>query len=150
MKLEIELDLNQIDYDAINKQIQDKIAEMDLHKEYVIDQKINSKIKEEVDNEVNNYFRSGAWGGLNTNSTREIKDEISNNLRELVKPHINRVFNQLSQEDLDKIISEMLPIVLVGLISDNLRNTLISYYQQSSEAIISEAAMRIKSMLGGL
>ena len=37
MKLEIELDLNQIDYAAINKQIQDKIAEMNIREEYKID-----------------------------------------------------------------------------------------------------------------
>ena len=30
MKLEIELDLNKIDYDAINKQIAEKVAELNI------------------------------------------------------------------------------------------------------------------------
>ena len=34
MKLEIELDLNKIDYDAINRQIQAKIANMKLEETY--------------------------------------------------------------------------------------------------------------------
>lgn len=34
MKLEIELDLNKIDYDAINKQIAEKVAELNVKEEY--------------------------------------------------------------------------------------------------------------------
>ena len=34
MKLEIELDLNKIDYDAINKQIAEKVAELNIKEEY--------------------------------------------------------------------------------------------------------------------
>jgi uncharacterized protein GlcG (DUF336 family) len=45
MKLEIELDLNKIDYDAINQQIQQKITDLDLTQEY----KIDSRIKQEID-----------------------------------------------------------------------------------------------------
>ena len=82
MKLEIDLDLNQIDYKAINKQIQDKIAAMDLKKEYAISEKVNYQIREKTKEEVDYYFRNGTWGGLNNDSKREIKDEITKNIKE--------------------------------------------------------------------
>ena len=148
MKLEIELDLNQIDYDAINKQIQDKVAAMDLHKEYQISSKIDYKIKEEVEDEVEKYFRYGAWGGLNSNSQREIKDEISQNLKELIKPHVDEVFNQIPQEELNKIVSDLLPKILMDILVSNMTSALTSCYYQSAETITQMCESRIKSMLG--
>ena len=62
MKLEIELDLNKIDYDAINKQIQNKIKEMDLNTVYSINSKINNTVRVEVESEIESYFRGGAHG----------------------------------------------------------------------------------------
>lgn len=60
MKLEIELDLNKIDYDAINKQIAEKIAALDIKEIYDVESKINSKItnliKQEVDESYNSYL----------------------------------------------------------------------------------------------
>ena len=52
MKLEIELDLNKIDYDAINKQIQEKIEAIDIQKEYDIDSRIRERISNIVYNKV--------------------------------------------------------------------------------------------------
>lgn len=148
MKLEIELDLNQIDYDAINKQIQDKIAAMDLHKEYQISSKIDSKIREETDREVNYYFRNGAWGGLNSNSKREIKDEISKNIRELIKPHIENIFNQIPQEELDSVISELIPRVLVDIFTSEIKGMIANYYYSSKNSIMQFCEDRIHSILG--
>lgn len=148
MKLEIELDLNQIDYEAINKQIQDKVAAMDLHNEYQINSKINYKIKEEVENQVDYYFRSGAWGGLNNDSKREIQDEISKNLKELIKPHIDDIFNQIPQEELNQIISDLLPRVLMDILVSNMSSALTSCYYQSSATIMQMCESRIRDMLG--
>ena len=61
MKLEIELDLNKIDYDAINKQIAEKVAELNIKEEYDIESKINNKItsivNKDVDDSYNSYIR---------------------------------------------------------------------------------------------
>ena len=48
MKLEIELDLNKIDYDAINKQIAEKVAELNIKETYDIESKINTKINNKI------------------------------------------------------------------------------------------------------
>ena len=148
MKLEIDLDLNQIDYEAINKQIQDKIAAMDLKKEYQISTKIDSQIREATEREVNYYFRNGTWGGLNNDSKREIKDEITKNIRELIQPHVENIFNQLPQEELNKLISELLPKVLMDLICSNMQNVLTSYYYSAENTVMQLCDRRINDLLG--
>lgn len=65
MKLEIDLDLNQIDYEAINKQIQEKIDAMDIKDMYQLNSKIEYMIKDKVEGAVNNYLTGGVWCGLN-------------------------------------------------------------------------------------
>ena len=76
MKLEIDLDLNQIDYEAINKQIQAKIDNMDIKDMYSLDSKVEYMIKDKVERAVNGYLTGGVWQGLNNSSKREINDEI--------------------------------------------------------------------------
>lgn len=58
MKLEIELDLDKIDYDAINKQIAEKVAALNLKEEYDIESKINNKITSMVNKEVEQSYNS--------------------------------------------------------------------------------------------
>ena len=58
MKLEIELDLNKIDYDAINKQIAEKVAELNIKEEYDIESKISNKITSIVNKEVDDSYNS--------------------------------------------------------------------------------------------
>lgn len=147
MKLEIELDLNQIDYDAINKQIQDKIADMDLHKEYHISSKIDSKIREEVEERVNRHLGYSSWSGLNDSSKREIKDEITKNVRELIKPHVENIFNQIPQEELDAIISELIPKVLVDIFTSEIKGMIANYYCSSQNSIMQFCEDRIHSIL---
>ena len=147
MKLEIELDLNQIDYDAINKQIQDKIADMDLHKEYHISSKIDSKIREEVEERVNRYLGYSSWAGLNDSSKREIKDEIAKNVRELIKPHVENIFNQIPQEELDTIISELIPKVLVDIFTSEMKDMIANYYYSSQNSIMQFCEDRIHNIL---
>lgn len=133
MKLEIELDLNKIDYEAINKQIQEKIADMDLEKAYQISCKINNKITEKVEEKVNQHLGYAHWSGLNENSRRGINDEISKNVRELIKPHVENIFSQIPQEELDKIIGDLIPELLLDTISSNI-NTIIANYYCNAEA----------------
>ena len=99
--------------------------------QYHSSSKIDLKIREETEREVNYYFRNGTWGGLNNDSKREIKDEITKNIRELINPHVESIFNQIPQEELDSIISELLPKVLMDLI-----NTLMQICEDRTHSIL--------------
>lgn len=128
MKLEIELDLNKIDYDAINKQIQEKLSEMDLSKTYSISSKIDRQIREEVEQRVNSHIGNNSWGGLNNATRKDIKNEITNIIKEILKPQIENIINQIPQEELDNLISELIPKIFVDMITSQMKDVLSSYY----------------------
>ena len=147
MEIKIDLDMNQIDYDAINRQVQEKIAEMDLEQSYIISTKINSEIREQVENEVTRHLKYGAWSGLNSDSQRDIKDEIFKNIRELLKPHVEDIFNQIPEEELHSIISDLLPKVLMDLLSSSMRDMLSNYYYNSENRMMQYCEERIYDVL---
>lgn len=149
MKLEIELDLNKIDYDAINKQVQEKIADMDLEKSYSINSRIGSKIQEEVDREVGHYLRYKSWGGnLNDKAQRDINDEIMRHIQELVKSNVEEVISQIPTEELNKLISDLIPKVLMDLLISNVGNVFYNYCEESRSTTLQMCEDRIHCLLG--
>ena len=147
MKLEIELDLNKIDYDAINKQIQEKIANMDLSETYEINSKINRQIKEEVECKVNHYLEYNHWNGICGDARRDIKGEIIKNIKELIKPHVENVFNQIPQEELNTMIHELIPTIFIDLLTSRINDSLSGYYNNLASITHQICEEKIRSML---
>lgn len=148
MKLEIDLDLNKIDYEAINRQIQDKIDDMDIKDMYSLDSKVEYMIKDKVERAVNDYLTDGVWRGLNDSSRREINDEIRKNIKGLIEPHVKNIFNQLPQEELDKIISDLLPKILMDLLSENMKHMITNYYHSAQTTTVQICEERFRDILG--
>lgn len=148
MKLEIDLDMNHIDYDAINKQIQEKIADMDLATNWDIGHKIRLKIDEEIEDCVTKeFFRTTRWSTLNDSTKTELSSMLYRKAKEIIDPHVTDIINQIPEEEMNKIIADLIPKVLVDLISLSLRDTLIGYWNTSSETLIAEATNRIRSYM---
>lgn len=147
MRLEIELDMSKIDYEAINKQVQDKIAAMDLEKSYQISSRIRSQIEKRTEETVNRYLQEGSWSGLNSDSKREIKDEISKNIQELIKPHVEGIFHQIPQEELNAIISELLPQVLMDMIVKHMQTMVSNFYYSTEANLASMCDAKIRDAL---
>lgn len=145
MKLEIELDLNKIDYDAINQQIQEKIESMDLAKEYHISNRIESKIREEVENKVRSNM-NGWYGGINDNTKRTINDEISKNIRETVSPIVNSELSKISQEEFNSIIRELLPVIFMNVLMSDMGSMFSDYYCRMNADIMNQCENRIASI----
>lgn len=145
MKLEIELDLNKIDYDAINQQIQEKIESMDLSKTYNISYKIESKINEEVERKVQGQM--GDWyGGVNSKTKRDINDEISRRIRETVNPIVDNVLNQISQEEFNSIIRELLPVIFMNVLMSDMGSMFNNYYCHMNADIMNQCESRIANI----
>lgn len=145
MKLEIELDLNKIDYDAINQQVQEKIASMDLAKEYNISYKIESKIREEVESRVRGNM-NGWYGGLNEDTKRDIKDEIRNNIKEVVAPIVQDTLSKVSQEEFNSIIRELLPVIFMNVLMTDMGSMFHNYYCSMNADIMNQCESRIASI----
>ena len=149
MKLEIELDLNKIDYDAINKQIQEKIEAMDLEKTYQINCKISNKINEEVEKIIGTQLCRNRWGGEPNDDTKQwIHNEIKGEIQKLVNPRVSNIFDKLSHDELNEMITELIPKVLVDMLTERTKSALLSYYYESSETITKMAEDRIRCMIG--
>lgn len=147
MEIKIDLDLNKIDYDAINKQIVEKIADMDLAANYNFKYKIENRINEEVELCVSDFFRTRRWGELNFSSQKDMQDMLYDKARELINPHVTNIIAQIPGEEINSLIADLIPKVLVDLLISHLKSVLYSYYDQSSETIINEATNRIRSCL---
>lgn len=147
MKLEIELDLNKIDYAAINKQIAEKIDAMDLSKTYDIGSKISYQIEEQTATRVRNHLNDGCWSGLNDKNRREISDIIKEHLRDVVKPHVEEIFNQIPEDELNKLICDLLPHILVDMLSSSMKEVLQSYYCSTQAEVSSMCASRMRDMI---
>lgn len=147
MEIKIDLDMNQIDYDAINKQIQEKIAEMYLATSYNFKYKIENKIDKEVEQCVTDFFRIRRWGELNSSSKEEMTRILYNKAQNLIEPHVANIIEEIPEEEMYKIIADLIPKVLVDLLTNDLKRVLYEYYNSSSESIISEAATRIRSCI---
>ena len=147
MEIKIDLDMNQIDYDAINKQIQEKIAKMDLAANYNFKYKIETRIDEEVEQCVTDFFRTRRWGDLNDSSKREMSDVMYNKARQIIEPHVSDIIGKIPEDEMNKIIANLIPKVLVDILTNDLKRVLYEYYSSSSESIISEAANRIRSCI---
>ena len=150
MKLEIELDLNKIDYDAINKQIQEKINDMDLNKMYQIDSEISDTINKRVNIIVKEYLCRNRWvsdGELNSNAVQLVREEVRCKIQETVNPFINDIFEKLPQDELNKIIVDLIPIILVNMLEEHVRLGISNYFDQSSAIISNIATDRIKNTI---
>ena len=150
MKLEIELDLNKIDYDAINQQIQEKIADMNLAETWNFKYKIENKINEEVEQCVSEFFRSRRWGDLNNYSTNEMNQMLINKCKELIEPHVTETVSQIPEEELHKIISDLLPRVLMDTLSSTIGNVFSYYNYNSQDTTMKICEERIQNALGNL
>ena len=148
MKLEIDLDLQKIDYDAINKQIQDKVAALNLEDVYQFDSKIKSKIDEEVKVKVGKYFSDYYWIDLNDKSKEQIRKIITDKIKEITNPHIEELLNQISKEELEDIIIQILPMVLTDQVASLMKNALSNFYWSTTSSVVQQTENRIRNMLG--
>ena len=127
MKLEIDLDLNKIDYDSINAQIKQKIEDLDITNVYTIDDRIRNELNAQISQVIRDNMCRNYWSDeLDSKTTEHIQDELRILIKETMTPSVNNVFNKISEEEIEKMILDILPKALVMLIIDNLKGSFYS------------------------
>ena len=148
MKLGIELDLNKIDYDSINKQILDKLSDMDIAEVYQINQVVGSAIRGRVDDIINDYFRNGyGWGSLSSNARTDVNDVIKANIEETVKPMIEEAFNKFAPGELEGIIYRLIPNVMINLMTTGMRDYIQNSFYGHDANLLQQATDLIENRL---
>lgn len=132
MKLEIELDLDKIDYDSINQQIQQKIADLNLTEVYRIDSRIRKEIDEQVTDIVNRNMYSNYWGGtIDDKMKTAITAEFKELLRETIAPVVKESFDKIPNEEVLKMFIEAFPIIYMNEMRDMIQN---NYYTEKANS----------------
>ena len=153
MKLEIELDLNKIDYDAINKQIAEKVAELNIKEEYDIESRIDKKItnivNEEIDHTYNSYLND-YWSKYPPSKGRELiesmsKSEIENRTKKVMEEIFSTEYNE---ETLREVMLKIIPDVFASILFRRMESALFSseqnYYNQIHNMVRNEIDSRIR------
>lgn len=140
MKLEIDLDLNKIDYDSINEQIKQKIKDLDITSVYTIDNRIRNELDAQIKQIIRDNMCRNYWSDeLDNRTTGHIQDELRALIKEAMTPSVNNVFNKISEEEIEKMILHILPKALVMLLIDNLKGSL--YSLQNDQTYLMESVI---------
>ena len=138
MKLEIELDLNKIDYDAINKQIAEKVAELNIKEEYdigsKIDNRITSVVNREVDESYNSYIEN-YWSSPTSEGKKLIESMSKTEIENRTKKVMEEIFtNEYNEDTLKEVMLKIIPDVFTSILFSRIESALFSkehnYYNQ--------------------
>ena len=152
MKLEIELDFNKIDYDAINKQIAEKVAELNIKKEYDIESKISNKItsivNKEVDDSYNSYIKK--YSSCPTSEGKKLIESISKSeIENRTKKIMEEIFtNEYNEETLKEVMLKIIPDVFASILFRRMESALFNkehnYYNQIYNMVRNEIESKIR------
>ena len=154
MKLEIELDLNKIDYDAINKQIAEKVTALDIKEmcdvESRINNKISSLIEKEVDYSYNDYLNE-YWNRPTCEGKRLIesmtKAEIENRTKNIMEEIFSNEYNEdVLRETMLKMIPDVFSYALFSRIDKALFSEEHKYRDQVFNMVRHEIDSKINRM----
>ena len=152
MKLEIELDLNKIDYDAINKQIAEKIASLDIKNMYDVESKIDNKItslvNKEVDDSYNSYLER-YWSGTTSDGRKLIETMTKTEIENHTKKVIEEIFtNDYNEDAMREVMLKMIPSVFTSILFSRIESALYTkeydYYTQTHDMVRSEIENMIR------
>ena len=154
MKLEIELDLNKIDYDAINKQIEEKVAALDIKEMYDVESRISNKIssliEKEVDYSYNDYLNE-YWNRPTCEGKKLIESMTKTEIENRTKDIMEKIFsNEYSEDALRETMLKMIPDVFAYALFSRIDKVLFAkeheYYDRVFSMVRSEIDSKINRM----
>lgn len=119
MEIKIDIDMNKIDYESINKQIKEKLSQASLEdvfkRYYITEDDIERKIENILREGSEHYIVSQGWCESN-----EAKKYISNEARQIItkmiEPVCEEMINQMSKEDIQNLIIEIFPSIFCDIL----------------------------------
>lgn len=154
MKLEIELDLNKIDYDSINKQISEKVAALDIKDMYDVESKIDNKISNFIEKEVDysyNAYLDRYWRDATSEGRKLIESMSKAEIENRTKQVIEEIFaNEYSEDTMRETMLKVIPSVFTSILFSRIESALFSkdydYYSQIHNMVMGEIDSAINRM----
>ena len=150
MKVTIDIDVENLDYDVISKAVAEKIkSEVDFAKSY----DINSKIDRAINNVVLNQCRSECLvdiahhDKISPQAKRTISDMIKSAIEKEVSGEVKSLLDKFSQEDIEKIFADLLPQVMVKMMIEWTSNGFVYAQNNNEQRLINTAAETITNII---
>ena len=144
MKLEIELDINKIDYDSINKQIQEKIEALNISEMADIENRINTILDIKIRNAYNKYFDNNTYYADTYNGKKIINDLQKEKFIEVSRKIIDDIYKE---NKIEEIVAELFPRLFVQAMYDSLYDTMCNSIRSNNENTINNAISIVVNML---
>ena len=113
---------------------------MDIASVYTIDDRIKNELNAQITQTINENMYRNYWSNeLDDKTNRHIQDELKVLIKEAITPSVNNVFNKISEEEIEKMILDILPKALVMLLIDNLKGSL--YSLQNDQTYLMESVI---------
>ena len=119
MEVKVDLDVSKIDYDKINEQIINKINEMDVN-DINSNWEIKTLCKDHIIQKIRNHTESELFNDYRLNEM--LRTEAKEDIRAEVHKRVDEYLNSLSDDDISKIVSELIPYILVDIIKETDEN----------------------------
>ena len=127
MEIKIDIDMNKIDYESINKQIKEKLSQAsvdDVFKRYyIMEDDITQHIERILRNGSEQYIVNRGWCDSN-----EVKKYISNEahqiITKMIEPVCEEMINQMPKEDMQNLIVEIFPSIFCDILYKKIENTI--------------------------
>lgn len=135
MKLEIELDINKIDYDSINKQIQEKIEALNISEMTDIEDRINTTLNVKIRDVYNKYL-----GDTYYRDTYDGRKIINNLIKEKFTEVSRKIIDDIYNENkIEEIVAELFPGLFVQAMYDSLYDTVNNLIRSNKDNTINTA-----------
>lgn len=129
MKVEINIDMNRIDYDSINEQIKEKLENLTpsdiFSRYYKTDDDISRYIEKHLDEGSENYMVNQGWW-----SNSDAKQNIQNIAKEIITDKMQKIcddiFATMTDEELQKLVYDIFPNIFVQAMYDKATHALFS------------------------
>lgn len=144
MKLEIELDFNKIDYDSINKQIQEKVEALNISEMADIENRINTILDIKIRNAYNKYFDNNTYYADTYNGKKIINDLQKEKFTEVSRKIIDDIYKE---NKIEEIVAELFPRLFVQAMYDSLYDTMCNSIRSNNENTINNAISIVVNML---
>ena len=150
MKVTIDIDVENLDYDVISQAVAEKIkSEVDFAKSY----DINSKIDRAINNVVLNQCRSECLvdiahhDKISPQAKRTISDMIKSAIEKEVSGEVKSLLDKFSQEDIEKIFADLLPQVMVKMMIEWTSNGFVYAQNNNEQRLINTVTETITNII---
>lgn len=143
MKVEIELDATKIDYEAINKQIQEKLDAINFVEKYGLHRALADTVENEVDKYIERYFAHSSIGDVKDHIRIVVHDEIL----KIVGPKVKDALSQIPDEEISKLTFDLLPRMFITFMMSKMDSSYEDYKVYEHGFLLKEAENRFEGIL---